>query len=288
MSAGETLVLPDQSLAFIPFDKSWMIRLGFLDLQHQRTDMEDFLSNEDPRSLPDDLHALARASRQWREGDPINVGESGTLFRFLQFAAWRRGEDREFIKQGNLQERPIASDPNIVHLPLAKLLLLDNKTSQWASASVLMGNRETPPKPLHYKLQLTYEALTHWEQADGQREAWQPRRDITLARQTAAYHEWLRTGTMNFVPEQAEDYCFARAFDLITPEEGEARWPSLRTQESDRIAEMERALGQEVVTSDDHRVVQSVAQRQGGSVTFLHPEAVSKSYPLFWDMIQVV
>jgi 5-enolpyruvylshikimate-3-phosphate synthase len=71
----------------------------------------------------------------------------------------------------------------------------------------------------------------------------------------------------------------------MTPEEGEAQWPSLRLHESDRIIEMEEALAQDTVTSADHRVVQAVAMRKGNAVSFSRPEAVAKSWPQFWQFL---
>lgn len=44
---------------------------------------------------------------------------------------------------------------------------------------------------------------------------------------------------VNFIPQQAEDYCFARAFGLMNRKDGEARWPKLHGHESDRLEEME-------------------------------------------------
>ncbi len=140
----------DQLEQYIPLDKSWLMRLGFLDVLDGRHDIDEFL-----QALPDasaDLRALARASQQWRDGGDIEVGESGTLYRFLQFAAWLRGEDRVFVKTGTLKDREMTDDSSIVNLPLAELLLLDGGTSQWASAAVLLGNNETPPDPVPYAI----------------------------------------------------------------------------------------------------------------------------------------
>lgn len=278
------LTLPDEIEELIPLDKSWMIRLGVLDLLHGYDDMERFLEAEE--SLNTDLQALLRASRQWRKGERIDVGESGTLYRFLQFAAWKRGENRLLIRSGTLKGRAVTRDPTIVHMPLTELLKLDNGTSQWASAAVLLGNNEAPPKPTPYKLQITYDAVEHWKRARAKGKRWEARRDLTIMRQAAAYLHWLQTGVMIFEPEQAEDYCLARAFGLMTPEQGEAKWPSLRQHESDRIASMEEALGQQTVYSTDHRVVQAVAMFKGQSVHYAYPQAVNKSWPLFWDLIK--
>ena len=280
---SEFLHTPEHIERYIPYDKSWMIRMGLLDMVHGYDDINRLLDDE--QHLGTDLQALNRATKQWREGDEIDVGESGTLYRFLQFAAWQAGRDIHFIKHGTLIDRPIASDPGIVSLPIAELLQLDNGTSQWASAAVLLGNTE--PRLTHppFKLQATYDAIDHWQAARAAATMWEARKDDTIGRQAAAYLGWLATGGMTFTPEQAEDYCFARAFDLITPEEGEARWPALRLHESDRIAGMEEALGQHIVTSADHRVVQAVATRKGSEVSFAYPEAVAKSWPKFWDIL---
>ena len=280
---SESLHTPEHIEHFIPYDKSWMIRMGLLDMMHGYDDINRLLDDE--RHLGTDLQALNRATKQWREGDEIDVGESGTLYRFLQFAAWQAGRDIHFIKHGTLVDRPIASDPGIVSLPIAELLRLDNGTSQWASAAVLLGNAEPRMANPPFKLQATYEAIDHWQAARAAGKQWEARRDDTIRHQAVAYLGWLATGGMTFTPEQAEDYCFARAFDLITPEEGEARWPALRLHESDRIAGMEEALGQHIVTSADHRVVQAVATRKGSEVSFAHPEAVAKSWPQFWDIL---
>lgn len=257
--------------------------MGLLDMVHGYDDINRLLDAEPEGTLGTDLQALNRATKQWRAGDEIDVGESGTLYRFLQFAAWKAGRDVRFIKHGTLIDRPIANDPAIIDMPIADLLKLDNGTSQWASAAVLLGNTEPRLRNPPFKLQATYDAIDHWQAARAAGTMWEARKDETIARQAAAYLGWLATGSMVFIPEQAEDYCFARAFDLITPEEGEARWPALRLHESDRIAGMEEALGQHIVTSADHRVVQAVAMRKGSEVSFAYPEAVAKSWPQFWD-----
>lgn len=275
--------LPPDVERLLPLDKSWLMRLGVIDLL---LDCEPAVMLQDAHEgVGTDVQALIHAGEQWRDGTAIEVGESGTLYRFLQFAAWKSGDDREFIRSGTLKDRDIVQDPEIVHLPLVKLLKLDNGTSQWASAAVLTGSKEPSPQPIPYKLQLTYEAMDHWVAARTEGKPWEAKTDATIAKQAEAYVRYLETGELLFEPEQAEDYCFARAFGLITPEDGEARWPSLRQHESDRIVSMEEALAQQVVTSRDHRVVQAVAMLKGHRVLYEHPEAVNKSWPAFWGII---
>ncbi|MDP7324470.1 MAG: hypothetical protein QF632_06935 [Candidatus Woesearchaeota archaeon] len=268
---------------YIPFDKSWTIRMGVLDLVNGYSDSIGFLKKH-YEDLGDDLQALYRASVQWNSGEQIDVGESGTLYRFLKFASWKLGNDKEFVLQGTLKDRTICDNPEIIDWPLEQLLTLDNGTSQWASASVLMGNPERIENS-PYKLQVTYGAVDHWKTEREKGDIWTPRHDDTILAQASAYLGWLKEGKMDFTPQQAEDYCFARAFDVMTAEEGEELWPSLRGHESDRIAEMEQALGQEEVTSKDHRVIQAVVMSTMRHIKINYPNSVNKSWPQFWRFL---
>jgi hypothetical protein len=275
----------------IPWDKSWIIRMGVLDLLSGKPDRTtEFLLSQS--SLSDDLRMLNIAIECWYDGLPIMVGESGTLYRFLRFATWHMGMEAEFIKEGTLKTRPICNDPSIITLSQRELLKLDNGTSQWASAAVLMGDSERL-SDAPYKLELTYKAVEHWRVTnDGK--GWSPRRDATIERQASAFSRIFSSGKENFEPLQSEDYCLARALFNFSPKEGEKRWPSLRAHESDRIAEMEKALEEartgKVIESRDHRVVQAVAMWcavNRRSPTFRHPGAVNKSWPNFWEFMKL-
>jgi hypothetical protein len=263
---------------YIPFDKSWIIRMGILDLINNNNKINLFLEkNYD--NLSSDLKSLSKALKQWKTGEPIEVGESGTLYRFLKFASWKLGLNKKFILSGTLLSRNVCDNPEIINWPLKQLLTLDNNTSQWASASVLIGNKEMIENP-PFKLKLTYEAVNAWNKD------WDVKYDQTIANQVVAYLNWLKEGKMEFIPQQAEDYCFARAFNLLTAVEGEKRWPSLRGHESDRIEEMEKQLQQDHVTSKDHRIIQAISMLKRGNIKVLHPECVAKSWPQFWEFLK--
>lgn len=281
----DTLIEQD----YIPLDKSWIIRMGVLDLLHGSTRINSFLASQ--KNLSDDLKALKRAARDWPRKKVIDVGESGTLYRFLQYISWYQKLGKKFILRSTLRKRKITSDPAIVKLPVSQLLMLDYGTSQWASAAVLAGAKiDTPRLPV--KLALTREAVRYWEQHRQKRKPWEPRYDETITRQAIVFIQILNRKRPHFVPRHSEDYCFARAFGYITPYQGKRRWPSLRGHESDRISEMEtqltRAWSGKVITSRDHRVVQSIAMAwwvKGERVKFSHPECVSKSWPRFWKFL---
>ena len=277
--------MKDLSVAkkYIPLDKSWMIRIGVLDLIHGYNDTIDYLKKY-REELGDDLKSLFESSLQWLQDKPIDVGESGTLYRFLKFASWKLNKNKKFIRRGTLRDRKIFDKPEIVNWPLNQLLKLDNGTSQCASASVLMGNQEKIANP-PYKLQVTYDAVEHWHNARREGKKWEPKFDQTILAQASAYLSWLKNGKINFIPKQAEDYCFARAFGLMTPKEGEKRWPSLRGHESDRIKEVEQALRQEKIISKDHRVIQAVALLKGNKIKIKYPDSVNKSWPQFWEFL---
>jgi hypothetical protein len=269
----------------IPLDKSWIIRMGVLDIAHGRNRINTFLNKQ--KDLGDDLIALRRAAQDWKSQKAIDVGESGTLYRFLQFTSWKLGANKRFIKRGTLRHRKIASNPDLVSYPIEKLLMLDNGTSQWASASLLLGNKEKP-KDVPYKLKVTIDALKHWKN----NRAWQPRYDDTIQKQAEVFTKLIQHKKVKFNPQQAEDFCFAYTFGYISKQEAEKRWPSLRGHESDRIVEMEEMLNNaktgKIVKSKDHRVVQAIAMwglLNKKKVKFKYPNSVNKSWPQFWKFL---
>ncbi|MFH1455129.1 MAG: hypothetical protein ABIF22_02310 [bacterium] len=229
------------SKKYIPFDKSWIIRMGVLDIINNHNDIEKFLGKQ--KNLGDDLLALKNISKTWRTNKSLSVGESGTLLRIFRFASWKLNLNKKFIINGSLKNRKINNNSNIVNLPQKELLKLDNNTSQWATASVLLGDRKRLKNP-PYKLKLTYEAVSHWKKQRQNNEPWVPRFDQTILNQAETYLQLLKGKKVKFYPEQAEDFCFAYTFDFITAEEGEKRWPSLRSHESDRIFEMKKVVEQ--------------------------------------------
>lgn len=274
---------------YIPLDKSWIIRIGVLDILNGKDDIIKFL--EQQKELSDDLQALYKALVAWNTNEPIDVGESGTLYRFLRFASWKLGLNKNFILHGTLKTRNISDNPEIVNCSLKELLKLDNGTSQWASASVLLGNKEiidnTP-----YKLELTYEAVNHWNKQREENKCWTICYDETILKQAIAFLELLKDKKSDFIPKQSEDYCFARAFGYITKEDGKSKWPSLVGHESNRIEEMEKMLNYaesgKNIESKDHRIIQAIAMRQkvnSRNVNIRYPESVNKSWPQFWRFL---
>lgn len=96
---------------YIPLDKSWIIRMGVLDLLNNYNDIFEFLKVRQ-NELSDDLQALHRALKSWKAGEQnIDVGESATLYRFLKFTSWVLGENKRFILRGTLQKRKTSFVP---------------------------------------------------------------------------------------------------------------------------------------------------------------------------------
>ena len=147
---------------FIPVDKSWFIRIAFL----------KYLAGKPlppaPADANDDIKSFLYASSMVNQKNQrIDIGESGTAFRFLQFYAWKLNLGTQFIKGPMLTARNICSDKNIVNLTQEELLSIDN-TSQWASAAALCGDTHRIQNP-PYKLGLTYNAITVGENANAHR-----------------------------------------------------------------------------------------------------------------------
>ena len=275
---------------YIPLDKSWIIRMGVLDIINGYSDIDLFLNLQ--KNLNDDLLSLKRCSLDWKTKKEIDVGESGTLYRFLKFISWKKGLDKTFIKHKTLKERAINDDSKIVNLSQSELLKIDNKTSQWASATVLCGDRERLENP-PFKLKVTYDAVSHWENQRLKNKSWEPRFDKTIENQAYFFEKIFHGEKINFTPEQAEDFCFAYVFGFIEAKEGEKRWPALRGHESDRIFEIEdmfkKAKNNEEITSKDHRVVQSIAmwaKINNVNLNIQNKEAVNKSWPEFWNFLE--
>ena len=190
-------------------------------------------------------------------------------------------------ERGRLRNRDICDNKEIINWSLKDLLKLDNGTSQWASVAVLMGNKEVIEN-IPYKLNITYGALEHWTWQRRRGECWNVKYDETIEKQAMSYVGFIETGRMVFVPCHSEDYCFARAFDLMTKEEGEKRWPSLKGHETNRIEEMENTLKEDIVTSKDHRVIQALVMKHRNNIEVVHKDAVKKSWPRFWDFIKEI
>jgi len=280
---------------YIALDKSWIIRMGILDLINSKKDISRFLDNE--QNLGGDLKALKRIIALWNDtSKPLDVGESGTIYRFVKFYTWKNKINREIKISDTLINRAkrgaICDNPEIVNFSPEELLKLDSQTSQWATMAFLLGDRRKVKNP-PFKLQVTYDAVEHWEQQRKKGESWIPRVDPTLLNQALAFLRKISGKELIFNPEQAEDYCFARAFDVLTQEQGKQLYPSLEGHETPRFEEMEKSLNEaksgKIVSSEDHRVVQAIAMRyflKGfGRSNFANPDCVNKTWPRFWDFL---
>ena len=188
----------------------------------------------------------------------------------------------------------MTDDPNIVNFNLGELLKLDNQTTQWATASVISGNKERISNTPN-KLQQTYEAVDHWNKQRQAGLVWELKYDEAIQKQAETFLEFKKGDLKTiFNPMHSEDYCFARVFGYMTKEEGEKAWPSLRGHETDRIEETEKVIRDaeigKAIDSKDHRVIQAIAMWgvvNNKKLNFTYPEAVNKSWPKFWDFLAI-
>ena len=116
-----------------------------------------------------------------------------------------------------MKDRKITDDPNIVNFNQTKLLNLDNGTTQWATATVICGDRERLDNPPQ-KLKETYDAVLHWETQRKKGLCWEPKYDQTIERQVKTFLDLLNNKEVNYTPLCSDDYCFARVFNFINKE----------------------------------------------------------------------
>jgi len=256
----------------IPWDKSLIIRFAFLDLIHGIPERSIKWLEAHYDELGDDLRALLRTLKQYLAGEDLDVGESDTLRVFWLKYLEHVGESREIIVRGTLKLR----DP------------ADRKSSKWASIAVLLGK---PARSSDPHVALTYRALEEWQQATDRGEMWPATKDENISQMMDS---WLN-GT-ELVLDNSEKGCHAVAHGMITPREMRRRWPKSANHESNRPKAMRSALRQKrlrrifrwiKIKSDDHRVVMAMATLGLPREAFSNPDCVAKSFPYFWNLIEL-
>lgn len=270
----------------LPLSKSWAIRMIFLDMLYGFKTKYRIIRYFQKANivLADDIRAALRCAETYLNRTPLkesvyNVGNSATTYRFLTY--FLDGQKYKIHKGKQLAQRKIIVPSNISHLPLSKLLLLG--TSQWASAALLKGMKSIKNLPL--KCKLSIQARKVYFKNKGK---WIPKIDEVITRQITHF---LKGG--KFKPLIAEDYCYARAFNFITQEEGKHRWPELKNHECNRLKVMEeisKDLNKKIDVFGDHRVAMAVALRQKSldlAVRVNNKKCVSKSWPQFWQWLEV-
>jgi hypothetical protein len=292
----------EEILKFIPLDKSWLIRMGILDLTRGfgSRDLLNFLNSCE--NLGNDLEALKRIALVWDTNEPFDVGESGTIYRFIKFYLLKNNIDREIKISETLIHRVKKMNINydMINWPLAKLGTLEGGTTQWQTMAILLGNKEKLSE-IPFYLQKTYDAIQHWEEKRKNGQMWIAQKDPTLLVQSTLYLNFLKNGKIDLIPTKLGDcdlYCFLRAFDAVGKKWAEKNWPQLSEHESSRFEEMERTLLElekgETISTKDHRVVQAEAMlllSKSHSISvesikqrFDNPQCVNKTWKSFWSL----
>jgi len=288
---------------YMPPDKSWLMRLGILSLRDNYLEMFLEKISTIENRFGGDLKAFKRCLENWNQ-DELYVGESATLFRFLQFYIWQNNLTKKLVKEGSLLKRRVSEDPDIIFLSQRELLNIDEGTTQWASAKVLCGDKERiDDAPA--KLVMTYRIVDAWnsmvlpeysDRIDKNFDLAISRSmlDSNICNHVFVLYSLLAGHDHLWLPLEAEDYCFARSLSIMTQEDGQTIWPQLANHESNRLEAMEEALDQlyngKPITSQDHRVIHAVVMKaliDGIEVNVVNREAVNKSWTRFWDFIEV-
>ena len=264
--------------ALLPWHKSLIIRFAFLDLIAGIPERSIRWLDDHYDELGDDLRALLRTLKQYLAGENLDVGESDTLRVFWIKFLEHTNEKRKIITRGTLDNR----DP------------LDQESSKWASADVLLGKR---PPAVDPHIALTYQARNEWEQATERGEMWPARKDDIITECIEAYAEYKRTGVMELRLNNSEKGCQGVAFGLISWREMRRRWPKSVNHESNRPeamriamrrARLRKVLRWLKIDSDDHRVVMAMAMLGVPYEAFSNPMCVTKSCPFFWDILPLI
>lgn len=274
--------------ALLPWHKSLIIRFVFLDLIHGKIERSIKWLADNEATLGDDLLALLRTMKQFLAGEDIDVGESGTLLRFWRYYLLLIGDTRRIIVRGTAHKRRFYQGNDVIDMEDKELLYLDNGTSQWASIAALCGRIERPTRKLPGHLELTFNAIKLWQDAEFYEEMWPARKDRYITEMVEAWLEWKRTGVMKLTIDNAEKAFFGAMFGLIPPEEAYRQFPQMVDHESNRIKAMRRYRHWWwfIVGSRDHRVVQALAM-SGKWCVFLHRGCVNKSWPQFWRFMEI-
>lgn len=283
-------MLKPKQKELLPWDKSWIIRLAFLDLINGIGPWRAMYWLEQHRDeLSDDLLALLRTLKQYQRGEALDVGESATLLRFWRYFLWMRGDKRAIIVRGTLKSRRVDINPALIAWEVDALADRHHeKSSQWASAAILHG-KNGRRHDIDPHIALSYEAREEWLASLRENRMWTPRKDANITECMATWVMWRQYGFMPLVVDNAEKACQAVAFGLMTPDEMAERWPKSLNHESVRPDAMRQALAHPWwIVSNDHRVVMSMALLGVPRECFSNPDCVAKSFPRFWDFLNTV
>jgi len=281
-------------LYFTPPDKSKANRRLFLDAMNRKDDTIKVVGRMIAKreQLGKDIVAGYLSAGNWNSGEPMNVLESGSVYRYYRFAAWKLGQDRKFVKTGTLVDRKICDDPNIVNYSLKELGKVDKRTSQWQSAAAMMGNIEYLENP-PYKFQVTKQVIKDWtlhqnaQEKFGRKIRWDLEKDDTILELEKSFLNMIRTGNFVMEPRDSERFCYLNILGDMTPEEGKKRWSSLEGHEENRIIESEKAKRQVIAgerpTSMDHRIQQAcgLLQIYRGQKLDVNMRVIDKTWELY-------
>lgn len=291
----------------LPISKSRAIRLLLLELRdNDDRIIRSLLKLSKEAELPDDVCRMLSACRFWHNNQNIHVGESATVLRFLWWFNQVRMDNKNFVREKTLLGRKITLDPEMLKWTIFDLLnntKVPEGTSQLASAATLCTPWQYPRVVTNcpHQLQITYQVLDEWDVYLGTGRLPEAGIDPTIRLQAEAFMRVQCGSEWQFNMAQQEDFPFAYTMhgDWAL-REARSRWPSLAEHESNRFEEVVQAkaewLNMHTISSKDHRVIQAVSMfaiLKGCRpirirVGTRHPEAVAKSWPMFYQFLDWV
>lgn len=250
----------------------------------------------------EDIAAAINVSRQLKTGGILDPGDSRTLLIMLRMLLWSTKTTRKVCLSPMQVARQVEDDPEIATWTLEKMLTLSNGTTQFASAAILLQNRKPDeiealirllPPEKRPMIQLTKTIKTAWLKNHTQNNPFsleQLEPEAVLQRQARHYYSEQMSGTkIPYHATHSEEAIYAVLHGDMLLEEAAARFPMLRSHETDRIAEIEKVLCGDVVDSIDHRIVQAaLLTNTVAHWTSRSEKAVRKTWPDFFEFLQAV
>src|SRR3989338_1132487 len=268
---------------YIPLDISWTTKMGVLDLVYggMKEGILEVLENQ--KELPKELGQLYDVVRKWNN-DEVPV-ESELIYKCLKMASLKRQIKKKIVKAGELVNIDM-DEREVGKMSLDKLAQLDPKNGTWAIAYILAHQLENGSVNSYPTIR-AYEAVKHWtNKKDGKAWTWTSHYDHTIMRQADAFASIAKCGRINFTVKLPEDYPFARAFELTTPEETQKRLSMYVNETESALAEFDEG---KPISSNNDRVVQALAMKSKfyeQPVKINNPDCAKESWPQFWRFLK--
>ncbi len=305
----EFLHLPDRLLPLATlWSKSNVIRLIVGGVPFGSTSVRDQLEAGNYNILGDDIKAAVEVGHQLSDETrpSINPGDSRTLrieaefLDMLQYSEDPKLRPRKFVLSPMQKRRYTPVPKDLPRWALEDMLFLEDGTTQWASAAILLQDRFDearelipdirPNKRLMLEKSKSARARILGARALGKAVLLDERDyDMTFLRQDQAFYTSVVTGeAIRFEPLHSEDVYDAIFTGTITPKQAVKLFPQITRHEVNRYEEAIRLLNgdrKRPLNTEDHRAAMAAIKYLGYTKwTKTTVKAINKTRPQFFEM----